>query len=105
MALADSSGRTAAEEDGPRYLILDTESVPDGRLLGMVKYPTDGLSEPEAITRAQVEARERSFSGSDFLPVTFQYPVAVCVLRVGADFRIQSIRCLDAPEFRPGEIV
>ena len=105
MTLPDVVGRPNAEDDGPRFLILDTESVPDGRLLGLVRYSGDGLTEAEAIARAQKEAQERSASGSDFLPVTFQYPVAVCVLRVGADFRIQSIRCLDAPEFRPAEIV
>jgi 3'-5' exonuclease len=95
----------ADDADAPRFLILDTESVPDGRLLGLVKYAADGLSGEEAVDRARKEAQERSVSGSDFLPVAFQYPVAVCVLRVGSDFRIQSIRCLDAPEFRPSEIV
>jgi predicted PolB exonuclease-like 3'-5' exonuclease len=37
--------------------------------------------------------------------VTFQYPVAVCVIRVGADLRLQAMTCLDAPDFRPREIV
>jgi predicted PolB exonuclease-like 3'-5' exonuclease len=91
--------------DPPAFLVLDTESVPDGRLLGKVKYPDDRLSPEEAIARAQAEARERSQNGSDFLPVSFQYPVAVCVLRVGKDFGLQSITCLDAPEFRTREIV
>src|SRR5262249_8053263 len=44
-------------------------------------------------------------NNSDFLPVTFHYPVAVCVLRVGSDFRLQSLTCLDTPHFRPREIV
>jgi predicted PolB exonuclease-like 3'-5' exonuclease len=87
------------------FLVLDTESVPDGRLIGRVKYPEEKLDPEEAIRRAQAEARERSFTGSDFLPVSFQYPVAVCVLRVGADFRLQALKCLDAPHFRPREIV
>jgi predicted PolB exonuclease-like 3'-5' exonuclease len=84
-------------------LVLDTESVPDGRLIGQVKYPKDGLDPAAAIVRAQEEARERN--GSDFLPCSFQIPVAVCVIRVGSDFRLQSITCLDAPEFRTAEIV
>ena len=46
-----------------------------------------------------------SSKGSDFLPVSFQVPVAVCILRVAADFRLQAIRCLDAPHFRPQKIV
>ncbi|GIW78821.1 MAG: hypothetical protein KatS3mg105_0628 [Gemmatales bacterium] len=87
----------------PAYLVVDTESVPDGKLLKLVKYPDDEISTEEAISLAQQEALERS--GSDFLPVSMQYPVAVCVARVGADFRLHSVTCLDAPQFRPRQIV
>lgn len=87
------------------FLVFDTESVPDGRLLAEVKYPDDNLTPEEAIRRAQEEARELSRDGSDFLPVTFQTPVAVCVLRVGSDFGLQAVTCLDAPQYRPAEIV
>ncbi len=87
------------------YLVLDTESVPDGDLLRRVRYPGESLSAEEAIARAQAEAREQSNTGSDFLPVTFQYPVAVCVLRVADDFTLQQITCLDTPQFRTEEIV
>lgn len=89
----------------PAFLVLDTESVPDGRLLGKVKYPDESLRPDEAVDRAQEEARLRSPDGSTFVPVTFHYPVAVCVIRVGADFGLQSITCLDAPLYRPAEIV
>jgi predicted PolB exonuclease-like 3'-5' exonuclease len=94
-------------EIGPKtaYLILDTESVPDGKLLGLIKYPGEHLDPEEAVVRAQAEARERSTTGSDFLPVTFQYPVAVCVVRVANDFSLQAVTQLDAPQFRPREIV
>jgi len=87
-------------------LVMDTESVPDGRLISLIKYANENL-EPaeEAIARFQAETRDRSPTGSDFLPVTFQYPVAVCVLRVAADLRLQKITCLDAPQYRPREIV
>ncbi len=87
------------------FLVLDTESVPDGRLLHRVKYPDDEMTPEQAVERAQQEARENSRDGSDFLPVTFHYPVAVCVLRVGSDFGLQALTCLDAPHFRPAEIV
>jgi predicted PolB exonuclease-like 3'-5' exonuclease len=93
-----------SDNDSPRYLILDTESVPDGRLISSVRFPGENLDELAAIHKAQAEARERSASGSDFLPVTFQVPVAACVLSVGADFRPREIHCLDVPEFRPAEI-
>ncbi len=89
----------------PAYLVFDTESVPDGRLLALVRYPRENLSPAEAIERARADARQQSASGSDFLPVTFQYPVATCVLRVGADFVPQAITCLGAPHYRPRTIV
>ncbi len=79
MASADGNNGNGT----PGYLIFDTESVPDGRLLALVKYAGDRVGPEEAIRRAQAEARERSFSGSDFLPVSFQVPVATCVLRAG----------------------
>lgn len=97
-AMADSGKRTA-------WLIVDTESVPDGELLAKVKYPAEPLLPEAAIERARKEAREQSYNGSDFIPVTFQKPVAVCVIRVGADYRLQKLSCLDAPHFQPEEIV
>jgi predicted PolB exonuclease-like 3'-5' exonuclease len=87
------------------YLILDTESIPDGRLISSVKYAADNLSPEAAIDRAQAEAREQSRDGSDFLPVTFQIPVAACVVRVASDFTMQALTCLDAPQYRSEEIV
>ena len=88
------------------YLIIDTESVPDGRLLSRVKYAQQPeLSPEDAVAKAQAEARATSATGSDFLPVTFQYPVAACVLRAGGDFQLQALTCLDAPDFRPRKIV
>jgi predicted PolB exonuclease-like 3'-5' exonuclease len=87
------------------FLVLDTESVPDGRLIARVKYPGENLTPEEAIAKARDEARALSPIGSDFLPVTFQYPVAVSVIRVGVDFRLQAVASLDAPHFRPREIV
>lgn len=104
MAHGNGTSRSTSDSSSPSYLILDTESVPDGCLLNRVKYPGDGLDSDEAIRRAQNEARVRSNDASDFVPVTFQYPVSVCVARVGADFRLQAVTCLDAPQFRPREM-
>ena len=87
------------------FLVLDTESVPDGQLLASVKYPGESLSHDDAVTRAQEEARERSWNGSDFVPVTFQFPVAVCILRVANDFTLQNISRLDEPHFKPRQMV
>jgi predicted PolB exonuclease-like 3'-5' exonuclease len=79
--------------------------VPDGRLLSAVRYPGESLSPEEAIERARAEARESSWSGSDFIPVTFHVPVSACMLRVGPDFTLLNFKCLDEPLFRPREIV
>lgn len=87
------------------FLVVDTESVPDGRLLNAVKYPGLNLTDEEAIDRARDEARLLSSNGSDFLPYTFQIPVAVCVARVGLDFTLQSVKCIDSPYYRVREIV
>ena len=107
MATADIQPRTPPTDAGTRtaFLVLDTESVPDGRLLSAVKYPGENLGPEEAIEKARTEQRESSWNGSDFIPVSFQIPVGVCVLRVGTDFGLQAITCLDAPHFRPREIV
>jgi predicted PolB exonuclease-like 3'-5' exonuclease len=86
------------------FLVFDTESVPDGELLKRVKYPDEDLTAEEAIQRAQAEVREQSKDGSDFLPVTFQLPITVCVLRVGADFGLQAITCMGAPQFQTEDL-
>jgi 3'-5' exonuclease len=87
------------------YLIFDIETIPDGQLIAETKYPGLNLTAHEAVIRAQDDARSTSSSGSDFLPLTYHLPVAICVLKVGVDFRLQSLVCLDAPLFRPQEIV
>lgn len=97
--------RPEADAPATAFLIVDTESIPDGNLLSRVKYPDATMTPEAAIERAQREAREASRENSDFLPVTFQIPVAVCVVRVAADFSLQAVTCLDAPDYRPREIV
>jgi predicted PolB exonuclease-like 3'-5' exonuclease len=86
------------------YLVFDIESVPDGVLLARTKYRDENLAPEAAIARAQAEARETSPTGSDFLPVSFQVPVALCVARVATDFRLLALQCLDDQNGRPEEI-
>ena len=88
----------------PGYLVFDCESIPDGKLLNIVKYPTEKLTPEEAVARAQAEAKANS-GGSDFLPVTFQLPIAISLLRVGTDFSLQAITCLDKPHYRPRALI
>ncbi|MFQ3593222.1 MAG: 3'-5' exonuclease, partial [Gemmataceae bacterium] len=100
--IARRSSRAATASTG--FLIFDTESVPDGRLIARSLYPHERLSPEQAIERARAEAKASSREGSDFLPVTYQIPVAVCVIRVGTDFTLQRIACLGAPNYEPATI-
>jgi predicted PolB exonuclease-like 3'-5' exonuclease len=86
------------------FIVVDTESVPDGTLLARVKYPGELFSPEAAIARAQAEAKEKSVTGSDFLPVSFQYPVAICLLIADKDYTLKALRCLDAPQYRPRQM-
>ncbi len=99
MGLTDTSARTATPDTGTRtaFLVVGTESVPDGRLLSAVQFAGENLSPEAAVVRARAEA--------DGVPVTFQVPVGVCVIRVGPDFSLLNFKCLDSPHFRPREIV
>lgn len=88
----------------PAYLVFDVETVPDGELIAKIKYRNEGLDARTAIERARWEVLERTAGKSDFLPVSYYYPVAVCVARVRVDFSLEAITCLDSPAFRPREI-
>src|SRR5438876_10170900 len=94
-----------SDQPRPGFLVVDTESIPDGELLARVKYAGENLSPADAIARAQDEARQASRTGSDFVNVAFQTPVAVCVVKVANDFTLPAIACLDPPQLRPREIV
>ena len=85
-----------------QYLIFDVETVGDGDLIQRVRFPDETLSPREAIARYQVELLEQT--GRDVLPPTFVLPISVAVAKVGADFVLQDLTVLDAPEFRPEEI-
>ena len=89
----------------PAYLVFDVETVPDGELLRRVKYPGEEISDEEAVQRAKEEMLQRSGGRSDFLPVSFCYPVAICVARVTADFRLQALTPLADPDFAPRQLV
>ena len=105
-AALDARSATNVDVKTPTgYLVFDTESVPDARLLREVKFAGENLSDEAAIERAQNEAREASWNGSDFLPASFQIPVSVCIVKVGKDFTLQSFQCLGAPDHSTRKIV
>jgi len=88
-----------------KYLVVDVESVPDAKLVARVKYPGEDIDEREAVRRFRDELLETSGGFSEFIPVTFQYPVSICVAKVRGDYSLIDVICLDDPEFRPDEMV
>ena len=62
-----------------KYLVFDIESVPDARLIKMVKFPGQELDDATAIANFQEEVLAVTQGASSFIPVTFQYPVSICV--------------------------
>lgn len=88
-----------------KYLVFDIESVPDSRLIKLVKYPALEVDDVTAVKKFQEEILVNSDGASYFIPVTFQYPVAVCVAKVRDDLRLSDVVILDAPTYRPREMV
>ncbi len=91
--------------DEIKYLVFDIESVPDSRLIKKVKYPGLDIDEKDAVDKFQEEILTNSDGATLFIPVTFQYPVSICVAQVREDFSLVDISLLDAPEYRPSEMV
>jgi len=81
------------------YLLFDVESVPDADLLNDVKYRDMGLTPAKALALAEREAIKEY--GNNFLPYTFQFPVAVAVMWLDKDFQCQ--RCAILPEYTTAE--
>jgi predicted PolB exonuclease-like 3'-5' exonuclease len=86
-----------------KYLIFDIETVGDGDLIQKVRYPYENLTPREAVTKYRRQLMEET--GKDVLPGTFVLPVSVAIAKVAADYRLTEITVLDAPAFRPQEIV
>jgi predicted PolB exonuclease-like 3'-5' exonuclease len=82
-----------------RYFVFDVESVADGALVSKVRYPDEDLQPDLAVARYRAELIESQ--GTDFIPYTFQIPVATAIAKVGADFRLLDLVVLDAPVYRP----
>ena len=74
MSSADVITPAAGEKSAPVYLIFDTETVPDGKLLAMVKYPDQQLSPEEAIRQAQAERGPSCAINPTSSPCRFSIP-------------------------------
>jgi hypothetical protein len=82
-----------------RYLVFDLETVADGTLVSRLRYPSENLGPGEAVRRYRDELLEKF--ESDFIPYTYQIPVAAAIAKVAADFRLIDLVVLDDPRFRP----
>lgn len=83
-------------------LVLDIETIVDGRLIQRVKWPTEpDLSPVAARRRLTAELRESSDGKSDFIPHVFHVPVSTALAGVDEHFRLVGLTTLDRPQFRP----
>ena len=81
-----------------RYLVFDIESVADPALVARMHYK-EPMEPAAALARYRAELREKY--ESDFVPYTFQVPIAVAVGKVNAEFVLEDVVALDEPKFRP----
>lgn len=81
-----------------RYLVFDVESAADGNLVSKIRYPGEKLSAADAIRRYRAELLEKY--ESDFIPYTFQVPVAIVAAKVSAEFELIDLHALDEPHYR-----
>lgn len=81
------------------YLVFDCESVADGELIAKTRYPGFNRNPAEAIATFQDERSE--LTGSNFIPHTYQIPVAVVIAKVKKDGTLIDISSLDEPSHRP----
>ncbi|MEZ6091034.1 MAG: 3'-5' exonuclease [Pirellulaceae bacterium] len=88
-----------AAKNDVRYLVFDVESVADGDLISRVRYKNDSLDAMQAIEEFRSELV--TDGGKDFIPYTFQMPVAVVIAKVSADLELLDLVSLDEPEHRP----
>lgn len=81
------------------YFIFDIETIADGDLVSKIRYPNEGLTAEEALTRYRTQLLAET--GKDVLPVTFMLPISVAVAKVDADYRLLDVAVLDPPKYRP----
>jgi len=83
-------------------LVMDIETVVDGRLIQRVKWPLElSLSPKDAVARLRDELLEETKGKSDFVPHVYHVPVAVALAAVASNFSLTGLTTLDRPRFRP----
>lgn len=83
-------------------LVLDIETVVDGRLIQRTKWPSEPeLTPRRARERLSAQLLEESGGKSDFIPHVYHVPVSVALAGVDERFRLVGLTTLDRPQFRP----
>ena len=88
-----------------KYIVFDIESIPDAKLIRKVKYPETDIDDKTAVLKYQEEILTSSGGSTLFIPVTFQYPISICMAILRSDFSLTDILLLDKPDYRPAEMV
>jgi len=91
--------------DKTAYLVMDTESIPDGRLLGLCKIPRRKSGAGRRRAPRPGRAARAIVEQFGLLAGRVPGPGGGVHHSPDAGFRLQRITCLDAPQFRPREIV
>lgn len=86
-------------EPAVAYLAFDIESVADGELVSRLRYGDEKLTPQEAVRKYRDELLGKF--DSDFVPYTFQVPIAVAVAKIAADYQLIDVAVLDEPQYRP----
>ncbi len=86
-----------------RYLVFDVESVADGQLVAQLRHPGQQISPEDAIAQYRAELMEKY--QSDFVPYTYQIPIAIAVAKLSEDFHLLDLVALDEPHYRPHVMV
>jgi predicted PolB exonuclease-like 3'-5' exonuclease len=89
----------AASAPPVRYLVFDIETVADPELVARLRYPGQSITPAEAVAKYRQELMAKY--ESDFIPYTFQVPISVAIVKLGADFRLLDQVTIDEPHFRP----
>ena len=82
-----------------RYLLFDVESVADGELLKKILYPGESYTPQQAVDQCRIDRMEKT--GREFIPYTFQFPIAVAIAKIGTDLSLLDLKTLDDEEYRP----
>lgn len=81
------------------YFLFDVESVADGELVSNSRYSGQGLAPQVAISKFRQQLVIDT--GRDFIPYTYQIPVAVVIAKIREDLSLMEIVSLDQPDHRP----